>query len=99
MPDEAVPLAMPAQQCVWLDDEQRGPPAMREARQERQRHTVARCERGALNLALQHDQLLPQERVLGHQRRLAHSYVGDRSAHGRPRRGLGPPQETVCSLG
>jgi len=54
MPDEAVPLAMPAQQYVWLDDEQRGPPAMRAARQERQRHTVARRERGVLNLALQH---------------------------------------------
>lgn len=85
---------MPAQQGVRLDDEQCGPPATHEARQEHQRHTVSRRERGGRNLALQHAELLPQERILGHQRGLAHGHVGDRATHRRPRRGLRPPQET-----
>jgi len=85
---------MPAQQGVRLNDEQCGPPAMRQARQEHQRHTIAGCEGGLLDLALEHDELLPQERVLGYQRGFAHGYVGNRSVHGGSGRGLGPPQET-----
>jgi len=93
-PDEAGPVAMPARQCVRLDDEQRGSPAMRQACQERQRHTIAGCEGGLRDLALQHDELPPRERVLGHPCGFAHGYVGHRSMHGGPGRGLGPPQET-----
>jgi len=84
---------MPAQQRLRLDDEERGLPAAHKARQQHKQDAIAGRDCGTLDLAPQHDQLLPEERVLGHQRGLGHGHVSDRPAHGRPRRGLGPPQQ------
>ncbi len=53
---------------------------MNQARQEDEQHAIARRERGPLDLTLEYDQLLTQERVLGHQRDPAFGDIGDRSA-------------------
>ena len=94
-PDQAIPLAMPASPCVRLDDEQGGPPAMGQTRQQDEQQPVTGREHGTLDLTLEHDHLLTEEWVLGRQRDRAPRDISDHSAHEQPLGRLGLREEPV----
>ncbi len=56
---------MPAEKGVGLDDEEGLLPEGRRSGEEKQPEAISVAELGAFDLALQDDQLLPQEGVLG----------------------------------
>ena len=59
--------AIPSQQGVRLHNEERRLPVLGEAGQEDQPEAIAVGEFGSLHLALEHDELLSQYRILGDQ--------------------------------
>jgi len=88
-------MAVPAQQRVRLDDEQRGASIVGAARQQHEQQAIYGRDLRLRGLTVEDDQLLPEERVLGHQGGLRHSDVGDHSSYGCSCRRLGPLQETT----
>ena len=61
-------LAVPANDCVRLDDHQTGSPSGPEARKPSPEDPVALSEAGAAHGSLQHTELMPQGEVLGGKR-------------------------------
>ena len=77
-PDQAEQPAVPAEESIGLDDEKRLPPEGRRSRQEQEPESVPIAEAGVFDLALEDDQLLPQEGVLGDEMRFAaNGILGD----------------------
>lgn len=93
LPEDAEALAMPAQQSLALKDQQ-GLFPMGEARhQEEKPEAVSAGELGFLHLALEDNELLAEQRVLGNQLRFAEHEVGDSAQNERRTSGLGQTTE------
>jgi len=90
-PVPAEQLPVPAQEGGGLHDQQGLPPGPDAAGQERQQRAVGRGAAGALDAAPQHQELPPQQRVLGDQLGLATTQIrqrpGDRDRCGGLRGG------------
>jgi hypothetical protein len=70
---------MPAQQGGGLHDAQRRAPGGDAAGQEHEQRAVGRRAAGPCDAAMQDGELVPEERVLGHQRPLASHQIGERA--------------------
>ena len=62
---------MPAEECVGLDDEEGLSPEGRRSGQEKEPESIPVAELGAFGVALEDDQLVPQEGVLSNELGLA----------------------------
>jgi CheY-like chemotaxis protein len=98
-PVAAEQLAVPAQERIRPDDEQRRPPRADAARQQDQQRTIARRTAGSPDAVVQDGELMAQERVLGHQRRLAPRQIGEGTGYegrgGRTGGGQKSPMEAL----
>ena len=65
LPEQLESLAVPAQEGVWLDDQQRLAPCLHDLGVEQQAQPICRCQARTLGLSLEDRQLLAQQRVLG----------------------------------
>ena len=97
--DGAKQLAMPAQKRLGLDDQQRRAPGPDATGQEHEQGTVNRGAAWPPDAAAQDGELVPQERVLGHQRRPTPNQVGEgadcQRGDGRASSGEEPPVEAA----
>jgi len=66
-----------------------------EVRQQHQQQAICGRDRRPCDLTAKDAHVLPEERVLGHQRGLRHGDVGDRSPYRCSCRRPGPSQETA----
>jgi len=80
-PVELEPQPMPADQRVWLDDNQRFAPRAQPAGQHHQHLPVPLPQLWSRHLPFQDDQLLPQEHVLGHQLTFAACQIRQRRCY------------------
>ncbi len=81
-PDQAEQLAMPAEKSIRLDDEESLFPEGRGPGQEQEPESVPIAELRVFDLALQDDQLVPEEGVLGDELGLAaHGILGGSCKH------------------
>jgi hypothetical protein len=62
-PQPAKDIAVPADQGIWLDDQQRLLPGSQPAGQQHEQHPLTRPGSGAFHLPVEDDQLLAQERI------------------------------------
>ena len=78
LPHPAKQITMPAQDGVWLDDDQRILPGAQLACQEHDQSPVAPGEFGMLTLPFENDCLLAQQRVFEQQFRLGAGHIQGR---------------------
>jgi hypothetical protein len=88
---------LPPYNGLRFDDEQRIPPALESAGQQDEEAPIRARETWAPDRAVQHDELLTEQEVLGDQSRLAASEVTDDAASGGVRDGLGQAREGGAS--
>jgi hypothetical protein len=81
LPERTEELTMPAQKCLWLYNEEGPLPGPNHPGQQHQEKSVSLSEDGSFNLAMQDDELLPQQRVFDKQFGLPFSKVCYRSKH------------------
>jgi len=96
-PHEAEALPMPAQQRVWLHDEEHRAPTADEARQEDEAAAIYGGEHGPPYLAAKDDELLAEEGILGDEFGFRPGQIGQRPAARRARRRSEQRQETSSS--
>jgi hypothetical protein len=70
---------MPAQDCLRPDDEQRVPPVLHPAREHDEESAIGARAAWPLARAVEHEELLAQQQVLGDQLRFAARQSGDRA--------------------
>jgi hypothetical protein len=94
-PKELEALAMPAQQCLWLNDDKGLFPGPRHSCQQYQEHPIRFGTGRPFHLSPQYDQLLTQECVFCDKFGLATGLVGQRPQHMRCGVRSGPDDEVV----
>ena len=95
LPKEFEALAMPPQQRLWLNDEQRLFPGPHHSCQQYREHPVRLGTGRSFHLSPQNDQLLTQERVFCHELGLAPGKVGQHSQQERGGVWFGPGDEAM----
>jgi len=68
---------MPAEQRLWLNDDEGLFPCPNEPSQQDQEHAIGPGERWPLHLPFEDDELLSQERNFGEELRLASAQIGE----------------------
>jgi hypothetical protein len=94
-PVELESLAMPAQQRLWLNNEEGLLPGSCHSGQKHEEHAVHPGTGRSFHLSTQDDQLLAEEGVFCHKLRLAPGKVGQHSLQERSGVGFGPGDEAV----
>jgi len=94
-PIELEALAMPPQQCLWLDNDEGLFPALNYPCQKNQKHPVRFGTGGSFHLSTQDDQLLTQECVFYHELGLASGKVCQRPQQERGGVWCGPGDVAV----
>ncbi len=77
LPDQTKEFPMPAQQCLWLDNEERLFPGPNHSCQEHEEQAIGFCACGPFHLPLEDDELLAQEGIFGHELGLASAQIGE----------------------
>ena len=72
---------MPAQDRIWLHDQQCGPPVRKVAGQQHEKQAIAWLELSLFDLAIQDQQLLTQKRIFDKQVTFAARDITDQSAY------------------
>ena len=85
---------MPTKQCLRLDNEERLFPGSNHLGEEYQKKSVPLSVCWSLNLSLQDEQLVAQQRVFREQFGFASGQIGERTEYKGGRRWLHPPQNT-----
>jgi len=97
-PEAAEELAVPAQERLWLHDEDRLPPSPDAARQDHQERPVDGAAAGALDAAAEDEELLAQQRVFGDQLRSTAAQIRQQPGGlGRPGRLRGGQHAAAAS--
>ena len=94
-PEQPEALAMPAQEGIGLEDEEGFPPTPDPAGEEDEPEVVGWGEAWLADLAVEDDELLAEEGVLGNELGLAASEVEGRDEKDRIARRLGEMEEAV----
>jgi hypothetical protein len=86
---------MPAQERLRLNNEQGLLPCTRRSSEQNQDHPIRLCASRSLDVSAENNELLTEERVLGHEFGLASGKICDRPQHERGSGRLCPVDETV----
>lgn len=97
-PDQSEQLAMPAEEGIGLDNEEGLSPEWCGSGQENQPDAVLIAELGAFDVALQDDQLLPEEGVFGDKVGFAANRIPSRPCNQRARAGFEAALDAVAEL-
>jgi hypothetical protein len=68
---------MPAEQGVWLDDEQCLLPRLNQPSQQNEKHAIGPGEHWPFHLPPENDELLAQERIFRHKLRVTSAKIGE----------------------